>query len=295
MSTKRLTLKSYAKLNLYLAVLRSRADGYHTIETVFERVDLCDTITLTPRRDNAIKIVTDSPLVPVDRTNLAYRSAALLRDTFGLTRGVTIRIRKRIPVGAGMAGGSSNAAAVLQGLAQLWGLRLACPQLNALAKKIGTDVPFFLYHSPFALGQERGDKIRPLNGLDSVRLWQVVVVPRFKVSTPRIYKKWDEIPQKARLTIPETGVKILTLALKKKNPLLLQGLLFNSLEQVTSNLYPQIRLIKNALGGLGVQSIRMSGSGPAVFGILSSRKEAVSAAAQLKRHKSWQVFVTRTI
>ncbi|HTY45103.1 MAG TPA: 4-(cytidine 5'-diphospho)-2-C-methyl-D-erythritol kinase [Patescibacteria group bacterium] len=295
MSTKRLTLKSYAKLNLYLAVLRSRADGYHTIETVFERVDLYDTITLTLRRDSAIKIVTDSPLVPCDRTNLAYRSAALLRDAFNVGRGVTIRIRKRIPPGAGMAGGSSNAATVLQGLAQLWGLKPGCTRLIALAKKIGADVPFFLYDSSFALGQARGDKIKPLHRLDNVRLWQVVVVPRFKVPTPRIYKKWDEIPPKARLTIPKSGVKILTSALKKNNPFLLQGLLFNSLEQITSSLYPQIEHIKNALGGLGIRLIRMSGSGPAVFGILSSRKEAVSAAAQLKRDKLWQVFVTRTV
>jgi 4-diphosphocytidyl-2-C-methyl-D-erythritol kinase len=288
-----LVCKSFAKLNLYLKVLRKRKDNYHSIKTIFERVDLCDKIILTPRRDKLIKIICSAPGVPCGPKNLAWKSANLLQERFKVKRGVNIRIIKRIPVGAGLAGGSSNAATVLCGLNKLWKLKLSRADLAQLAQKIGSDVGFFIYNLPFALGTGRGEKIKPLQGQ---RLWHILVVPRFAVSTPLIYRKWDELcGRRARLTKPAPDVKILSLALRKRGFSLISGGLFNSLQEVTVKLYPQVPRIVHTLKSLGVKSILMSGSGPAVFGVVTSRKEAVTLKKLLKKKiGSWRVFVTRT-
>lgn len=290
-----MVLNSCAKLNLYLAVLRKRKDAYHTIKTLFERIDLHDTIVLKSRRDSRITISTNSALIPRDRQNLAWRAAARLREYCGIDRGVDIRIIKRIPVGSGMGGGSSNAASVLAGLNRLWKLGLSRSRLVGLGEKLGADVPFFLYDTPFARGSQKGDRISPAGALREERFWQVVVVPRIHVSTPYVYKKWDQYSRKGRLTKSHSDVRLLLLALKKKDFSLIGARLFNSLEQVSLALYPEIGYIKEKLRDLGLKSILMSGSGPAVFGMVSSRKEAVSLVRQLKRIGRWQVFAARTI
>ncbi|MDP2937850.1 MAG: 4-(cytidine 5'-diphospho)-2-C-methyl-D-erythritol kinase [Candidatus Omnitrophota bacterium] len=290
-----LTLNSYAKLNLYLEVLNKRKDNYHNIKTIFERIDLADKIILKSRRDKKINITCNVTAVPRDNTNLAWRSAKLLQDSFNIDKGVDIKIIKRIPVGSGLGGGSSNAASVLLGLNKLWKLNLAENKLAGLAGKLGCDVPFFIYNSPFALGEARGDKIKPLKALYSVRLWHILVVPNIEVSTAAIYKRWDKYFKTFKLTVPRYNVNIMNLALKKGNFPLIGDALFNSLEPVTAVLYPQIDAIKERLIQLGVKSILMSGSGPAVFGIVSSRKEALSLYGQLKTDSSFgEVFVSRT-
>ena len=366
-----LTLNSYAKLNLYLEVLHKRKDNYHNIKTVFERIGLADKIILKSRRDKKINItcaevsasrrytskrssIRDAEVsasrrytskrssirdnvasVPQDNSNLACRSAKLLQEAFNIDKGVDIKIIKRIPVGSGLGGGSSDAATVLVGLNKLWKLNLTRDKLARLAGKLGCDVPFFIYNIPFARGQARGEKIRPLNSLANVRLWHILVVPKIGVSTASIYKEWDaevsasrrytskrssirdaEVSASRRytskrssirdkysraikkerlgLTIPKYNVNILISALRKSNLSLLGNALFNSLGFVTARLYPQINAIKERLTQLGVKSILMSGSGPAVFGIVSSRKEALSLSRQLKSYKRFRVFVTRT-
>jgi 4-diphosphocytidyl-2-C-methyl-D-erythritol kinase len=286
---------SYAKLNLYLAVLNKRKDNYHNIRTVFERIDLSDRIILKSRPDKKIRIICENPEVPKDSSNLCYRSARLLQGNLNISCGAEIKITKRIPVGAGLGGGSGNAAAVITGLNKLWRLNLPRPRLVQLARRIGCDVPFFIYDTSFALGEERGDRIEPLSRLKNARLWHILVVPRIKVSTPLIYKKWDA-NKKAGLTRPGYDVRILNLALRKNDLSLLGRALFNSLERITAVLYPEVQRIKERLKDSGVKAILMSGSGPAVFGVVSSRKEAVSLSKQLKEEEgSWQVFVTRTV
>ena len=308
-----LTLNSYAKLNLYLEVLHKRKDNYHNIKTIFERIDLADKIILKSRRDKKINITCNVAAVPQDNSNLAWRSAKLLQDIFNIDKGVDIKIIKRIPVGSGLGGGSSNAAAVLAGLNKLWKLNVTEHKLAGLAGKLGCDVPFFIYNSPFAQGEARGDKIKPLKTLYFVRLWHILVVPKIGVSTASIYKRWDNesktfkltppfLRQKATikkeragLTMPKYDVNILILALRKNDLFLIGDALFNSLEQVTARLYPQINAIKEKLMRLGVKSTLMSGSGPAVFGIVSSRKEALTLCRQLKSSSSFgEVFVSRT-
>lgn len=313
-SVKTLILNSYAKINLYLEVLNKRKDNYHNIKTIFERIDLADKIILRARRDKKINITCNESGVPQGRSNLAWRSARLLQDSFNIDNGVDIRIIKRIPVGSGLGGGSSNAAAVLVGLNKLWKLNVTQNKLAGLAEKLGCDVPFFIYNSPFAQGEARGDKIKPLKALYFVRLWHILVVPKIGVSTASIYKKWDKYFKAFKLTptpigrkkdynkklvwgltMPKYNVNILILALRKNDLLLLGDALFNSLEQVSSRLYPQINAIKEKLMQLGAKSILMSGSGPAVMAIVSSRKEALSLSRQLKSNSFLgEVFVTRT-
>ncbi len=295
-----LSLNSYAKLNLYLEVLHKRKDTYHGIKTVFERIGLADKIILKIRRDRKINVTCNVASVPKDNSNLAWRSAQLLQDKFNIDKGVDIKIIKHIPVGSGMGGGSSNAACVLTGLNKLWELNLTRNNLAGFAAKLGCDVPFFIYNIPFALGEARGDKIKPLKALAKVRLWHILVVPKIEVSTASIYKRWDKYSraikkERAGLTIPKYSVNILNLALKKKDFSLIGDALFNSLGQVTAALYPQINAAKKKLMQLGAKSILMSGSGPAVFGVVSSRKEALFLYRQLKRDSSFcDVFVSRT-
>jgi 4-diphosphocytidyl-2-C-methyl-D-erythritol kinase len=288
-------LNSYAKLNLYLEVINRRKDSYHNIKTLFERINLCDIITLKARQDKIIKITSNSADIPKDATNLAYKSAKILQDSFRVNRGVEIKINKRIPVGSGMGGGSSNAAVVLCGLNRFWKLNLSRAKLVSLGKKIGSDVPFFIYDCAFALGGAKGDVIKPLSSLKGIKLWHVLVVPKIKVSTPLIYRKWDKNSSNLGLTRPAYNVNILPLALKKKDLALLGSSLFNSLEAVTAKIYPELKKIRAKLGFLGVRSILMSGSGPTMFGITSSRKEAVFLYRRLRKEKFWQVFVTRTL
>lgn len=294
---KKIILNSYAKLNLYLAVLDKRKDNYHTIETIFERIDLCDKITLESRKDKKITVSCNSPFIPQNGSNLAYKAAQLLQKDWNIDKGVDIKIIKRIPVGSGMGGGSSNAAAVLRGLNKLWSLNLNISKLDNYAKEIGADVSFFIYNIPFALGRQRGDSITQIHTLGKRRFWHILVVPRIKVSTPLIYKKWDEYSEvpSERLTIPQYDVKLLISAIEKNNLFLLSSVIFNSLEQITTKVYPQIRRIKEKFIQIGLKSFLMSGSGPTMFGFVSSRKEALSLQERLKKNRSWQVFVTHTV
>lgn len=294
---KTLAVNSYAKLNLFLEVVNKRRDNYHNLRTVFERIGLCDKIILRARTDKKIRVICRGNYrIPVGKTNLAYRSAELLQRNLGVAAGVDIKIIKHIPVASGMGGGSSNAASVLLGLNKLWGLKLNRKKLVDLAQRIGSDVPFFLYNSRFALGSGRGDKIRPLNSLNALRFRHIIIVPKIRISTPSIYRRWDAIHKTFKLTRSVPDVKIFLHRLKQNNPVVLGGSLFNSLEEISMRLYPRIRRIKERLVSFGLKTILMSGSGPALFGIVSSRKEAISLAKHIRReNRSWQVFVTETV
>jgi 4-diphosphocytidyl-2C-methyl-D-erythritol kinase len=295
-----LVTKSFAKLNLYLQVLNKRKDGFHNLSTLFARIDLEDTIIFRKRRDSLIKIKTASPDVPLDATNLCYRAAALLKQELRLNSGVQISLKKCIPVGAGLGGGSSNAASVLLGLNKFWNLNLPKTKLVNLGAKLGSDVPFFIHQVKFALGSQRGDKIKPLLSLGKLKLWFILVYPNFKVSTPLIYQKFDlSLPvgkEISGLTRPRASVKILTSQLLKKGKAVNAGYFFNGLEIITSRLYPVVNQVKNALSNMGLDKVMMSGSGPSVFAICNSFRQAQSLRNKLcKQHKAWQVFVVSTV
>ena len=300
LNVSKLVIKSYAKVNLFLKVLNKRPDNYHNLITLFERISLSDKITLTTRRDNLIKVSCNNSKVPLDETNLCFKAAELLRDKFGIAKGLNIKIAKRIPVGAGLGGGSSNAASVLVALNKLWKLNLNKEKLAEFGAKLGSDVSFFVYNTPFAEGKLRGEKIRVLNKLNRVRLWHILVVPKIHVSTPLIYRKWDACLPAGRifcgLTKSCSSVKILTSALAKNNLFRNSGLLFNSLEQVTLKLYPEVKRIKDSLASLGLSNILMSGSGPAVVALVSSREKAAVLAQKIKKErKAWLTWVVKTV
>ena len=327
-SSSVLTVKSFAKLNLYLEVLNKRQDNFHNLNTLFCRIDLADTIILKNRQDGLIKVKCDSQHVPCDKTNLCWRAAALLKQECKLDFGVQIEIKKRIPVGAGLGGGSSDAASVLLGLNKYWNLKLSKEKLADLGAKLGSDVPFFIYNTKFALGSDRGDKIKSLAALKKLKLWFILVYPKIKVSTPLIYRKFDSclpvrqagLPvgkafsgltphlvqiqggkrlnrkQGAGLTRPRCNVKILTSELLKNGRQIESKYFFNSLEVVTASLYPVVNQVKNALSEMGLDKIMMSGSGPAVFALCNGRKQAVDLKNKFaKKYKSWQIFVVSTV
>jgi 4-diphosphocytidyl-2-C-methyl-D-erythritol kinase len=285
-----------------LEILGKLPDKYHSIFTLFERISLSDKINLKLLPDKKIRIIISGVCSGLSRNrqNLVYQAASLLKRKSGILQGVEIRIEKRIPIAAGLGGGSSNAAAVLKGLNRLWKLNLDLKHLVSLGRKIGSDIPFFLYNCSFAFGSGRGDKIKVLNL--PVRFWHVIVVPRIKVLSWLVYKKWDELTKvkgagqkRLGLTTRQSKVKILKSALLKKDMLKLRGLLCNSLEPVTAAMHPTIGKIKSVLSNSGVEAISMSGSGPAVFGLVSSRREAYAVARQLSKFVSWDVFVAKTV
>ena len=182
---------SYAKLNLYLEILDKRPDGCHNLETIFERISLADEIVIKRAPGNSIRIETDSSDIPKGSENLVYQAAALLKKELDISAGLVIRIKKRIPVGAGLGGGSSNAASTLLGLNYLWNLGLSAEELKEYASRLGSDVAFFVYNYPLATGRARGEQIEPWSGFKK-KLWHVIAVPQLNVSTARIYRDLDK-------------------------------------------------------------------------------------------------------
>lgn len=281
-----LTLKAPAKINLYLKVLRKRADGFHDIETIFEKIDLCDKITLK-RRKIGIKILCKG--LPGDRRNLAYQAAEAFLKKVNCNEGVQITISKRIPLASGLAGGSSDAASVLLGLNRLFSCTLREDELLRLAAQLGADVPFFILPQFRAIGRGKGDLLTPIKL--KRRHWYVLVIPRtISISTHKMYQDPRII-----LTKRPSSVKIITQVLKKGDLTSLDKYSYNSFEPILHKRYKEIREIKKALKSLGAKTTLMTGSGPCVFGISSTGKEARDIGNKLRaKGKDWQIMVART-
>jgi len=286
---KRLILKSPAKLNLFLKILRKRPDGRHNLQSLIERIDLCDRVELIRRLDGKIKIYCDYPGVPQDKNNLAYKAAQLLKKRFFLKEGVEIKINKRIPPACGLGGGASNAAMVLLGLNRLWHLGLEKKDLARYAAQIGSDVPFFIYEAPFAYADLRGERVKPVK--IKKKFWHILVLPETQISTRRAYTLWDKKKCANLLTKKNQNVKIITLALKRKNLHLLSSALFNSFQSIAEGIAGDIPRIRDKLEKLGIKAISISGKGPAVFGIVTSRKEAERAKRLCSQYLT---FVVKT-
>ncbi len=282
-------LRSPAKLNLYLKVINKREDGYHNLKTIFERINLFDDIELALNQDGRIRIVCDHPDVPLDSQNLVYKVAQLLKDDFVLQEGVDIVITKRIPVAAGLAGGSSNAATVLLGLSRLWKLDLTSRELLSYGRRIGSDVPFFLYDCSWALGLGRGDKIRRL--MLPSRFWHILVVPSVKMYSKEVYAGLN-----LELTKQNDDVNILIRSLRKNDITTIGRLLFNDLESTIVKLFPALYDLKKGLLGMNTKGVSFSGSGPAVFGLTQTEQEAEDMKAMLQKQYAQcaQVFAVRT-
>ncbi len=299
------SVKAPAKINLFLRILNRRKDNYHNLQTLFERINLFDKITLTKRKDSRIVISSSNPDLPKGRDNLAYKAALILRKKQGIKEGVGIYIQKRIPIGAGLGGGSSDAAATLLGLNRLWKLNLAKKDLFEIANILGSDVPFFVSNNSFSLASKRGEVLKTLRS--HIKLWHILIVPKISLSTKRVYKYFDKLKSKnkkkiglptAALTKNNEDVNIYVLLLAKlglvKRLRLLAKAHYNSLEPAAVCLAPQIKRIKELLYSFKIKSVGMSGSGPSVFGILNTRKEVEALRRKLARGKDWRIFAVRT-
>jgi len=273
-----LKVPSFAKVNLGLEVLGTREDGYHELRTIFQTIDLHDDILITPAK-SGVRVVCDHASVPSDSTNLAFRAAAELHNRARRADGVRVEIRKRIPVGGGLGGGSSNAAAVLMALDRLWGLKLGRLGLDPIARRLGADVPFFLTGGT-ALGIGRGDEIYPLaTQLDA---FIVVVDPCRPVSTAAVFARADR-----ELTPRENSLTIYRFVSSDFQGAARFGILGNELEKAALEEAPDLALsagrMRVILAEEGAVLARMSGSGSAFFGLFERRAKAERATQALKK------------
>lgn len=251
--------KAPAKINLTLDVLHKRSDGFHEVEMVMTTVDLADEVWLRSVPDNRITIKSSEHFVPNDQRNLAYQAAALLKQTFNIAEGVEITLEKKIPVAAGLAGGSSDAAATLRGLNRLWGLQLTADRLAELGSQIGSDVSFCVYGGT-ALATGRGEKVQELPA--PPKCWVILAKPAVSVSTATIYGNLDL----AGLDHPDTSKMLRALEMSDYGQMCKS--LGNVLEPVTMRIHPEVDILKAKMKQFGADAVLMSGSGPTVYGLV---------------------------
>jgi 4-diphosphocytidyl-2-C-methyl-D-erythritol kinase len=251
--------KAPAKINLALDVLFKRPDGYHEVEMIMTTVDLADRIELKEIAGNQIEILSHNRFVPDDHRNLAYQAAYLLKERFGIRQGVQIGIEKNIPVAAGLAGGSSDAAAALRGLNRLWKLDLSLDELAEIGAEIGSDVSFCVYGGT-ALAQGRGEIITHLPM--PPKCWIVLAKPTLGVSTADVYKRL----QLNKVHHPDVRGMISAIESNRYDQVCKR--LGNVLETVTLQMYPEVANIKEQMKTFGADAVLMSGSGPTVFGLV---------------------------
>ncbi|OZM55850.1 4-(cytidine 5'-diphospho)-2-C-methyl-D-erythritol kinase [Lottiidibacillus patelloidae] len=254
----RILEKAPAKINLALDVLHKRQDGFHEVKMIMTMIDLADRIELTPLKENKITISSHSRYVPNDERNLAYKAAALLKERFQVNEGVTISIDKQIPVAAGLAGGSSDAAATLRGLNKMWKLGLSLDELAVLGAEIGSDVSFCVYGGT-ALATGRGEIIEHLPAPPPC--WVILAKPFIGVSTADVYSKLN------LENVTHPNVDQMIKAIEEQDYSTICQSLGNVLETVTLEKYPEVKQLKTQLQRFGADGVLMSGSGPTVFAI----------------------------
>jgi 4-diphosphocytidyl-2-C-methyl-D-erythritol kinase len=255
----KLLVKAPAKINLSLDVLHKRPDGYHEVEMVMTTIDLADRVELTLLNSDRINILSHNRFVPDDQRNLAYQAAQLLKERYQVNKGVTIMIEKNIPVAAGLAGGSSDAAATLRGLNKLWKLGLSLDELANVGSEIGSDVSFCVYGGT-ALAKGRGEKVTELPPPPTC--WVILAKPFIGVSTAEVYR---------RLDLKETrhpNLDEMIQGIRNNNYQKVVNHLGNVLEDVTLKLHPEVAQIKDQMKRFGADAVLMSGSGPTVFGLV---------------------------
>lgn len=286
------TLIAPAKINLYLEILGLRRDGYHELAMVLQTIDLADYIELHANGTDNIRLHCNHPEVPLDKTNLAYRAALLMKqefpEAFAKFGGVDIDIDKRIPVAAGLAGGSTNAAAVLVGLDLMWHLGLTLSELQELAAQLGSDVPFCISGGT-AIATGRGDILSPLPDLDNL----YVILAKYRtlaVSTPWAYttyrEQFGDTYACDTSSIETRSVKInsgsLVNAIAHKDNAKIGQSLYNDLERVVLPAYPQVANLRETFQSKDVLGTMMSGSGPTVFALAESDTQAEEIKNQVE-------------
>lgn len=278
-------LKAYAKINLGLDVLGKRPNGYHDVRMIMQSIGLHDKLTISLQKKDEINVSTNLHYLPTNENNLVYKAAELIKNEFGINSGVFIELEKRIPVAAGLAGGSSDAAATLYGLNKLFRLNIPMNQLMEYGLQLGADVPFCLLRGT-AISEGIGEVLTPLPSIPSCYI--LLVKPDISVSTKFVYENLDLAEH---ITHPD--IDEIIDAINKKNLNHLIKNLGNVLETVTTKEYPIIKEIKEKMLELGALGSMMSGSGPTVFGIFTEKKIAQKALYYFKvNNYGKQVFLT---
>ena len=279
---KHLRLKAYGKINLALDVLGRRDNGYHDVRMIMQTVGLHDRIELYRTKEPGIRLETNLFYLPNNEQNLAYRAAALLMEEFGVKEGVSIKLKKFIPVSAGMAGGSTDAAAVLFGVNKMFGLGLSIKELMERGVKLGADIPYCLMRGT-ALSEGIGEKLSTIPAMPSCYI--LIAKPNIHVSTKWVY---------TNLVLDEhtnhPDIDGMLASMKKRDLLSLSNQIGNILESVTIPAYPQIAAIKECMLQNGALGSLMSGSGPTVFGIFDDKDKAM-AAKEKCRELPYRCFV----
>lgn len=267
-------LKSRAKINLSIDVLGKRDDGYHIVEMIMQTIDLYDNLKITKIEGDFIKIKSDSEDIPLNQDNIVYKAADILKKRFNVKDGVEISIQKNIPVAAGMAGGSSNAAAVLVGLNKVWNLGLSESELKEIGLQLGADVPFCITGGS-ALAQGIGEELTNIHGLsEGVNI--LVCKPDIFVSTKEVYQSLDMNKVQKR---PEN--QKLIESLKNDDIKYVSENMVNVLEEVTASKYKEIKQIEATMMKNKALGSMMSGSGPTVFGLFDNKEYAIKAKEEL--------------
>lgn len=283
----KIQLKALAKINLGLDVLRRREDGYHEVKMIMQTVGLHDDLEIRKTKTPGIQVKTNLYYLPTNENNLVYKAAKLLMDEFQIQDGVSIQLKKRIPVAAGMAGGSSDGAAVLWGINQMYGLGLSMQALMERGVRLGADVPYCIQRGT-ALAEGIGEKLSVLPPMPKCTI--LIAKPGISVSTKFVYENLHANDLKPE---QHPDVDSMIEAMRQKDLGLLCSRMGNVLETVTIPAYPVINEIKRTMMDNGAIGSMMSGSGPTVFGIFDSpaaAKQAVKAVRAAKLAK--QIFLT---
>lgn len=280
-----LIINAYAKINLALDVLGKRRDGYHEVAMIMQGISLHDTVSLSIGEE--IDVVTNIPSLAGDKTNLAYKAAALLRDRYAPNRGVHIELVKNIPIAAGLAGGSSDAAAVLSGVNKLWDLQLTLSELLDLGAELGSDVPFCLTLGTM-LATGRGEVLSPLPDLSKCCV--VLAKPQVSVATAWVYRNYR--PEKVK---QHPDIQGMIASIKQRDLYSVVKYVANVLESVTIPVHPQIQQLKDLMKEHGALASLMSGSGPTVFGITPDVEQAQHIVEVLKQQTTATVILAHTV
>lgn len=280
-----ISVKALAKINLGLDVIRRREDGYHEVCMIMQTIHLFDRLHIKKKREKEITLRTNLSFLPVDEHNLAYRAAAMLRKEFGIEEGIHIELEKHIPVAAGMAGGSTDGAAVLYGMNQIFDLGLSKKELMEWGVKLGADVPYCIMRGT-ALAEGIGEKLTQLPPM--VKCPVLIAKPQISVSTKYVYE---------HLQLDDTSVhpdiQRLVSDIHGKDLDQIAAHMGNILETVTIPLHPEIEAIKTCMKENGAVNAMMSGSGPTVFGLFADIKDAKRAAQKVKEQGiARQIYVT---
>lgn len=277
--------KAPAKINLGLDALYKREDGYHELQMIMSSVDLSDHLIIRENQEKDIRILSNNGFLPVDKRNHIYQAADLIQRKFDIQQGITVHLEKKIPVAAGLAGGSSDAAATLRGLNRLWNLGLNLAELAELGAEIGSDVPYCIYGSTaFVTG--RGEFVQELPSMP--QCWVVLVKPRVSVSTKTIF---DAL---SFGSIEHPDISAIKDAVCENNyPKMIQSL-GNALEPITIQKYPIVEQIKERMLKFGADAALMSGSGPTVFALCEKHSRAQRVYNGLKGFCD-EVYLVRTL